>query len=156
MTSDNVYVVCPLEHVHVCVFVCERERERVCVTSDNVYVVCPLEHVHVCVCVCVCVRERERERTCLMSDDVYVTPNLTPVSICGFDIPFFQSVTDVSFILDETLSMGVHIKYLFHILFCLLNTKTDKAKPALFSPLMLPTNSLLHTHKIRLLYFSTS
>ena len=30
MTSDNVYVVCPLEHVHVCVCVCVRERERVC------------------------------------------------------------------------------------------------------------------------------
>ena len=47
-----------------------------------------------------------------------VTPNLTPVSISGYDIPFSQSARNLGVFIDETLSMDVHIKYLFRILFC--------------------------------------
>ena len=48
-----------------------------------------------------------------------VTPNLTPVSIFGFDRPFSQSVRNLGFLLDETLSMAVPIKCMRCILFCL-------------------------------------
>ena len=49
-----------------------------------------------------------------------VTPNLAPMSISGCDIPFSQSVRNLGFHLDETLSMDAHIKYLCRILFCQL------------------------------------
>ena len=49
-----------------------------------------------------------------------VIPNLAPMSISGCDIPFFQSVRNLGFYLDETLSMDAHIKYLCRILFCQL------------------------------------
>ena len=51
-----------------------------------------------------------------------VVPNLTPMSISGCDIPFSQSVRNLGFYLNETLSMDVHIKYLCRILFCQLRT----------------------------------
>ena len=41
-----------------------------------------------------------------------VIPNLAPMSISGCDIPFSQSVRNLGFCLDETLSMDAHIKYL--------------------------------------------
>ena len=47
-----------------------------------------------------------------------VIPNLAPMSISGCDIPFSQSVRNLGFYLDETLSMDAHIKYLCRILFC--------------------------------------
>ena len=40
-----------------------------------------------------------------------VIPNLAPMSISGCDIPFSQSVRNLGFYLDETLSMDAHIKY---------------------------------------------
>ena len=40
-----------------------------------------------------------------------VTPNLAPMSISGCDIPFSQSVRNLGFYLDETLSIDVYIKY---------------------------------------------
>ena len=46
-----------------------------------------------------------------------VIPNLAPMSISGCDIPFSQSVRNLGFYLDETLSMDAHIKYLCRILF---------------------------------------
>ena len=49
-----------------------------------------------------------------------VIPNLAPMSISGCDIPFSQSVRNLGFYLDETLSMDAHVKYLCHILFCQL------------------------------------
>ena len=49
-----------------------------------------------------------------------VIPNLAPMSISGCDIPFSQSVRNIGFYLDETLSMDAHIKYLCRILFCQL------------------------------------
>ena len=49
-----------------------------------------------------------------------VIPNLAPVSISGCDIQFSQSVRNLGFYLDETLSMDAHIKYLCSILFCQL------------------------------------
>ena len=49
-----------------------------------------------------------------------VIPNLAPVSISGCDIHFSQSVRNLGFYLDETLSMDAHIKYLCRILFCQL------------------------------------
>ena len=49
-----------------------------------------------------------------------VIPNLAPMSISGCDIPFSQSVRNLGFCLDETLSMDAHIKYLCRILFCQL------------------------------------
>ena len=49
-----------------------------------------------------------------------VIPNLAPISISGCDIPFSQSVRNLGFCFDETLSMDAHIKYLCHILFCQL------------------------------------
>ena len=50
-----------------------------------------------------------------------VIPNLAPMSISGCDIPFSQSVRNLGFYLDETLSMDAHIKYLCRILFCQLS-----------------------------------
>ena len=47
-----------------------------------------------------------------------VIPNLAPMSISVCDIPFSQSVRNLGFYLDETLSMDAHIKYLCRILFC--------------------------------------
>ena len=61
-----------------------------------------------------------------------VTPILTPVSIFGYDIPTSQSVENHGFHLDETLSIGAHIKHLCLVLFCQLKNPQ----------LMLPTNSL--------------
>ena len=49
-----------------------------------------------------------------------VVPNLTPMSVPGCDIPFSQSVRNLGFYIDETLSMDAHIKYLCLILFCQL------------------------------------
>ena len=49
-----------------------------------------------------------------------VIPSLAPMSISGCDIPFSQSVRNLGFYLDETLSMDAHIKYLCRILFCQL------------------------------------
>ena len=46
-----------------------------------------------------------------------VIPNFAPMSISGCDIPFSQSVRNLGFYLDETLSMDVHIKYLCRIFF---------------------------------------
>ena len=51
-----------------------------------------------------------------------VIPNLVPMSISGCDIPFSQSVRNLGFYLDETLSMDAHIKYLCRILFCQLRS----------------------------------
>ena len=50
-----------------------------------------------------------------------VIPNLAPMSISGCDIPFFQSVRNLGFYLDETMSMDAHTKYLCRILFCQLH-----------------------------------
>ena len=47
-------------------------------------------------------------------------PYLTPVSISVCEIPFSQSVRNLAFYLDETLSMDAHTKYLCRILFCQL------------------------------------
>ena len=47
-----------------------------------------------------------------------VIPSLAPMSISGCDMPFSQSVRNLGFYLDETLSMAAHIKYLCRILFC--------------------------------------
>ena len=49
-----------------------------------------------------------------------VIPNLAPMSISGCGIPFSQSVRNLGFYLDETLSMDAHIKYLCRSLFCQL------------------------------------
>ena len=49
-----------------------------------------------------------------------VIPNLAPASVSSCDIPFSQSVRNLGFYLDETLSMDAHIKYLCCILFCQL------------------------------------
>ena len=46
-----------------------------------------------------------------------VIPNVACMSISGCDMPFSQSVRNLAFYLDETLSMDAHIKYLCHILF---------------------------------------
>ena len=43
-----------------------------------------------------------------------------PMPISGCDISFSQSVINLGFYLDETLSMDAHIKYLCRILFCQL------------------------------------
>ena len=56
-----------------------------------------------------------------------VIPNLAPMSISGCDIPFSQSVRNLGFYLDETMSMDAHIKYLYRILFCQLN-RTGKIR----------------------------
>ena len=47
-------------------------------------------------------------------------PNLAPMFISGCDIPFSQSVRNLGFYLDETLSMDAPSKYLCRILFCQL------------------------------------
>ena len=44
-----------------------------------------------------------------------VIPNLVPMSISGCDIPFSQSVRNLGFYLDETLSMDAHINKLQRI-----------------------------------------
>ena len=49
-----------------------------------------------------------------------VIPNLAPMYISGCDVPFSQSIRNLDFYLDETLSMDAHIKYLYRILFCQL------------------------------------
>ena len=49
-------------------------------------------------------------------------PNLAPMSISGCDIPFFQSVRNLGFYLDDTLSTDAYIKYLCRILFCQLRS----------------------------------
>ena len=46
--------------------------------------------------------------------------SLTPVSISGHNIPFSQSVRNLGAVIDDTLSMDVHIKHLCRILFCQL------------------------------------
>ena len=68
-----------------------------------------------------------------------VIPNLDPMSISGCDIPFSQSVRNLGFYLDETLSMDAHIKYLGRILFCQL-AELETSAPS--CQLMLPTNLL--------------
>ena len=57
---------------------------------------------------------------CTRSRFSQVIPNLSPMSISACDIPFSQSVRNLGFYLDETLSMDAHIKYLCRILFCQL------------------------------------
>ena len=47
-----------------------------------------------------------------------VIPNLALLSVSGCDMPFPQSVRNLGFYLDETLSTDALIKYLCHILFC--------------------------------------
>ena len=47
-----------------------------------------------------------------------VIPHLAPMFISGCDIPFSQSVRNLGFYLDETLSIDAHIKYLCRIWFC--------------------------------------
>ena len=69
-----------------------------------------------------------------------VIPNLAPMSISGSDISFSQSVRNLGFYLNETLSMDAHIKYLCRILFCQLRRIGKKSAPP--CPLMLPTNLL--------------
>ena len=61
-----------------------------------------------------------------------VTLKLTPVSVCGDDIPFSQSVRNLGLVLDETLYMDVHIKYLCSVLFY-QSRKLCKMCPFLFS-----------------------
>ena len=68
-----------------------------------------------------------------------VIPYLAFMSISGCDIPFSQSVRNLGFYLDETLSMDAHIKYLCRILFCQLS-RIGKSAPS--CQLMLPTNLL--------------
>ena len=69
-----------------------------------------------------------------------VIPNLAHMSISGCDIPFSQSVRNLGFYCDETLSMDAHIKYLCRILFCQLRQNWKKITPS--CQLMLPTNLL--------------
>ena len=68
-----------------------------------------------------------------------VIPNLAPMSISGCDIPFYQSLRNLGFYLDETLSMDAHIKYLCRIL---LSVAQNWKKSAPSCQLMLPTNLL--------------
>ena len=68
-----------------------------------------------------------------------IIPNLTPMPISGCDIPFSQSVRNLGFYLDITLSMDAHIKYLCRILFYQLRRI---GKSASSCPLILPTNLL--------------
>ena len=69
-----------------------------------------------------------------------VIPNFSPMFISGCDIPFSQSVRNLGFYLDETLSMDAHIKYLCRILSCQLRRIGKKS--ASYCPLILPTNLL--------------
>ena len=64
------------------------------------------------------------------SETGQVTHNLTVVSISGYDIPFSQSVRDLRFFLDETLSVDVHTKCLCRILFSQL-CRLGKIRPFL-------------------------
>ena len=75
-----------------------------------------------------------------------VIPNLAPMSISGCDIPFSQSVRNLGFYLDETLSMDAHIIYLCRILFCQLRRIGKKSAPS--CQLMLPTNLLFLSFSI--------
>ena len=59
-----------------------------------------------------------------------VTLSLSPVSISDHNIPFSQSVRNLGVFIDETLSMGVHIKHLCGILFCQLR-RLGKIRPFL-------------------------
>ena len=63
------------------------------------------------------------------------TPSLTPVSISGHNIPFSQSVRNLSVCIDEPLSMDVHIKHLcrifFFFFFFLLSVTQIGQKPRL-------------------------
>ena len=68
-----------------------------------------------------------------------VTLSLTPVSISGHNIPFSQSVRNLDVLIDETLSVDVHIKHLYRILFCQLR-RLGKIRPS--SQLLPPTNSM--------------
>ena len=61
-----------------------------------------------------------------------VIPYLAPMSISGCDIPFSQSVRNLCFYLDDTLSMYAHIKYLCRILFCQLR-RIGKIRSFLFT-----------------------
>ena len=49
-----------------------------------------------------------------------VIPNLTPMSVSGCELPFSQSVRNLGFYLDDTLSMDAHIEYMCRIFFCQL------------------------------------
>ena len=49
-----------------------------------------------------------------------VMPNLASIAISVCDIPFSQSVRNLGFYLEETLSIDAHIRYLCCILFCQL------------------------------------
>ena len=69
-----------------------------------------------------------------------VIPNLASMSISGCDLPFSQSVRNLGFYLDETLSMDSLINYLCRILFCPLRRIGKKSVPS--CQLMLPTNLL--------------
>ena len=69
-----------------------------------------------------------------------VISNLAPMSISGCDIPFSQSVGNIGFYLDETLSMDTHIKYSCRLLFCQLRRIGKKSAPS--CQLTLPTNLL--------------
>ena len=89
------------------------------------------------------------------------------MSISGCDIPFSQSVRNLGFYLDETLSMDAHNKYLCHILkiHSFLSTDaTNKLAVSLILSRIDYCNSLLadihdnkqnmlqriHTHAVRL------
>ena len=82
---------------------------------------------------------------CTRSRLSQVIPNLAPMSISGCDIPFYQSVRNLGFYLDEPLSTYAHIKYLCRILFCQLRRigkkirsflSTDAANKLAVSPIL--------------------
>ena len=58
-----------------------------------------------------------------------IIPNLALMPISGCDIPFSQSVRNLVFYLDETLSMDAHIKYLCRILFYLISSHLGFVHP---------------------------
>ena len=57
---------------------------------------------------------------CTRSKLSQVIPNLAPMAISGCQIPFSQSVRNLGFYFDETLSTDAHIEYLCRILSCQL------------------------------------
>ena len=59
-----------------------------------------------------------------------ITFSLTPVSISGHNIPFSQPVRNLGVFIDETLSVDVHIKHLYRIVFCQLR-RLGKIRPFL-------------------------